>query len=102
MKLLGQSLSGLQSGNVSQAHPPVHLGTPEGLDAITNKSLLDAAVAHFFFHCVGPLKHCSLLGAQLEEENRPGKKKLHYVRPLATAGIVSVCNMLGRFPVHLL
>lgn len=49
VKLLGQSLSGLQSGNVSQAHPPVHLGTPEGLDAITNKSLLDAAVAHFFF-----------------------------------------------------
>lgn len=26
-----------------------------------------------FFHCVGLLKHCCLLGAQLEEENRPGK-----------------------------
>lgn len=72
MKLLGQSLSVLQSGSVSQARPPVHLRTPEGLDAITNKSLLDAAVVHFF-HCVGLLKHCCLLGTQLEEENKPGK-----------------------------
>lgn len=48
MRILGQSLSVLQSGNVSQACPPVHLRTPEGLDAITNKSLLDAAVVHFF------------------------------------------------------
>lgn len=48
MKSLSQALSVLQLGNVSQARPPVHLSTPEGLDAITNKSLLDAAVAHFF------------------------------------------------------
>lgn len=27
----------------------------------------------YFFHCVGLLKHRCLLGAQLEEENRPGK-----------------------------
>lgn len=45
MRILGQSLSVHQSGNVS---PSVLLRTPEGLDAITNKSLLDAAVAHFF------------------------------------------------------
>lgn len=45
---LDQALSLFQLGNASQAHPLVCLSTPGGLDAITNKSLLDAAVAHFF------------------------------------------------------
>lgn len=45
---LGQALSVFQLGNPSQARPLVCLSTPGRLDAITNKSLLDAAVAHFF------------------------------------------------------